>query len=729
MKTKIKIKRRKTRPVRVGNVTIGGNAPISIQSMCKTFTHDVKATVEQIHELERAGCEIIRVAVPDMRSADALPNIKKQISIPLVADIHFNYKLALKALFVDKLRINPGNIGSREKVKMVVKEAKDRQIPIRIGVNAGSLEKDLLKKYRYATPEAMVESALKHVKILEDLDFFDIVISLKASDVLRTVKAYELMSERRDYPLHLGITEAGIVKFGTIKSSVGIGYLLLQGIGDTIRVSLTGSPVEEVFVGYEILRSLGLREYGVNLISCPTCGRAEIDTVSIANEVDKRLQMMRNKIKKPITVAVMGCLPKGVPIITNPKFKSIENIKVNDYVLTHSCKFQKVKQTFVRYYKGDLIEIKPRGFPPFLVTPEHPIRVISRRYISRGKQKFVAVSRSFNRKPQWIEASMLSKKWILTYPIINEEKDVKIYKNIKVDEDFLTLCGYYLGKGTWDKNDKPYQIHFDFHIKKKHCSLKLVRILNKYGINARTYTHSSRNIVSVYTSSFSLGSTLLELFGRKSKEKHMPQWFLTLPRKKQVHLLKALWEGDGYIGKIKNYWRASYSTISPLLAFQVHQFLLRQGIAAMLTINARQGYQKSYRVIVTGKYYLRRFFRMMGLDINLDIKLNNVSERQYITVDDNFLYTPIFRINRIPYEGKVYNLEVDQDHSYVTFGASLHNCIVNGPGEAKEADVGVAGGKGKGAIFRKGKVIKIVNEKEIVDVLLDEVFAVLHDKK
>lgn len=303
------IKRRKTIQVKVGNVTIGSDAPISVQSMCRTFTHDVEATVKQIHELENIGCEIIRVAVPDLRAAEALKEIKKQISIPLVADIHFDYKLALKALEagVDKLRINPGNIGSQEKLELIVKEAKNRNTPIRIGVNAGSLEKDLLEKYGQATARAMVESALRHVEILESLDFFDIVISLKASDVWRTINAYELIAKKTNYPLHLGITEAGTFPSGIIKTAIAEGYLLLKGIGDTIRVSLTDNPREEVMVGFQILQSLGLRKHGLNLISCPACGRCEVDFAKIANEVVRRLE----KIKKPVTVAVMGCVVNG----------------------------------------------------------------------------------------------------------------------------------------------------------------------------------------------------------------------------------------------------------------------------------------------------------------------------------------------------------------------------------------------------------------------------------
>lgn len=304
------IKRRKTRPVKVGKLIIGGDAQISVQSMCSTDTRDVKATIRQIRELEEVGCEVIRVAVPDMIAAQALGKIKKQIQIPLVADIHFDYRLALEAIKqgVDKVRINPGNIGSQEKTESVVKACRAKGIPIRIGINVGSLEKEILAKYKgKATAQGMVESAARHIGILEDLGFKDIIVSLKASDVPRTVAAHQLFSQKYDYPVHLGITEAGTVWSGSLKSAVGIGSLLSQGIGDTIRVSLTGSVTEEVRVGFEILKSLGLRQRGPILISCPTCGRTEIDLVSLAQEVEKALE----KIDKPIKVAVMGCLVNG----------------------------------------------------------------------------------------------------------------------------------------------------------------------------------------------------------------------------------------------------------------------------------------------------------------------------------------------------------------------------------------------------------------------------------
>ncbi|MDI6777938.1 MAG: flavodoxin-dependent (E)-4-hydroxy-3-methylbut-2-enyl-diphosphate synthase [Patescibacteria group bacterium] len=304
------VKRRKTRKVKIRNVFIGGNASIIVQSMANTKTSDVAGTVKQIKELQKAGCEIIRVAVPDMEAAKALGKIKKKINIPLVADIHFSHELALEAVRqgVDKLRINPGNIGSVEKVKQVVEACQKKKIPIRIGVNAGSLEKDILVKYKNkVTAAGMVESAMRHIQILEKLNFRDIVISLKASDIERTVESYKLLSKKVDYPLHLGITEAGTSFRGTIMSSIGIGHLLYEGIGDTIRVSLTADPVEEVKVAWEILRSLGLRKRGVTVTSCPTCGRTKIDLIGLAKKVEKLVE----GVDKNIHVAVMGCVVNG----------------------------------------------------------------------------------------------------------------------------------------------------------------------------------------------------------------------------------------------------------------------------------------------------------------------------------------------------------------------------------------------------------------------------------
>ncbi len=301
--------RQQTRQIKLGDLKIGGDAPVSIQSMCNTDTRDVAATLAQISALQTAGCEVVRCAVPDQTAALALGDIKRGIAIPLIADIHFDYRLALTAVEqgVDGLRLNPGNIGEIWKVKEVVQACSERQMPIRIGVNAGSLEADLLAKHGHPTAAAMVESALGHIRILEELGYQEIKVSLKASDIARTVDAYRLLAGQVDYPLHIGITEAGTTWSGTIKSAIGIGTLLCDGMGDTLRVSLTGDPVEEVRVGWEILKSLKLRERGPVFISCPTCGRCQIDLIGTAEEVERRLK----DLPLPLTIAVMGCVVNG----------------------------------------------------------------------------------------------------------------------------------------------------------------------------------------------------------------------------------------------------------------------------------------------------------------------------------------------------------------------------------------------------------------------------------
>ncbi len=298
-----------TRTVDVGGVKIGGGNPVSIQSMCNTDTRDAVSTVAQIKALEDAGCEIIRVAVPDMTAAEAIAEIKKQIKIPLVADIHFDYRLALECIKngIDKVRINPGNIGNRDRVKLVADAAKAKGIPIRIGVNGGSLERDLVAKYGGATADALVESAMGHIEILDDLNFTDIVVSIKVSNVPVMLDAYRKFSALSDIPLHIGVTESGTEHMGTVKSSIGIGTLLSEGIGDTMRVSLTADPVKEIYLAKDILNVLGIRENSVEFVSCPTCGRTQIDLIRIANEVEAGLKNINKKIK----VAVMGCAVNG----------------------------------------------------------------------------------------------------------------------------------------------------------------------------------------------------------------------------------------------------------------------------------------------------------------------------------------------------------------------------------------------------------------------------------
>lgn len=301
--------RRPTRVIKIGNVSIGGTNPVVVQSMTNSDTRDVKATIAQIKNLEAAGCELIRVAVLDEEAADAIGRIKAGIDIPLVADIHFDYRLAIRSIEAgaDGLRINPGNIGSRDKVRELVRVCRERGIPVRIGVNAGSLDKGILARHDGLSAQAMVESAMEKIKVLQDLDFHQIKISLKASSVLMTVEAYRLMADLVDYPLHIGVTEAGTMYRGLVKSALGVGLLLFEGIGDTVRVSLTADPVEEVWAAYEILRSLGLRKRGVELISCPSCGRCEIDLIETAEAIDREVRFM----EKTMRVAVMGCVVNG----------------------------------------------------------------------------------------------------------------------------------------------------------------------------------------------------------------------------------------------------------------------------------------------------------------------------------------------------------------------------------------------------------------------------------
>ena len=299
--------RRVSKPLRIGTVIVGGDAPIAVQSMTKTNTHDIPATVNQIKELEDCGCEIVRVAVPDKQAVESLATIKKRVALPVIADIHFDYRLALAALKagVDGLRLNPGNIGDREQIARVVTAAKEREVPIRIGVNAGSLPANFQRKAPMA--KRMVGMALQQIRLMESLDFDLIKVSLKAFDVPTTIQAYQMIARRIPYPLHLGVTEAGLFRTGAIRSAIGIGILLYQGIGDTMRVSLTAHPCEEVFVAYEILKSLGLRQRGPTLVSCPSCGRAEVDIIALAEAVNKRLE----RISEPVKVAVMGCVVNG----------------------------------------------------------------------------------------------------------------------------------------------------------------------------------------------------------------------------------------------------------------------------------------------------------------------------------------------------------------------------------------------------------------------------------
>jgi (E)-4-hydroxy-3-methylbut-2-enyl-diphosphate synthase len=348
------IKRKKTKIIKIGGIKIGGGFSVAVQSMTNTQTSDVAKTVKQIKELEAAGCEIIRVGVPDIKAAKALGRIKSKINIPLVADIHFSANLAIEAIKqgVDKLRINPGNF-PKDELKEVARLAAKNNIPIRIGINSGSLEKDLLGKHKFVTSKMMVDSAMRNIKLMESLDFYNLVISLKSPDIFRTIKAYELLSEKTDYPLHLGITEAGTEFSGTIKSSIGLGHLLLEGIGDTMRISLSADPVEEIKVAWAILKSLELRERGIKVVSCPTCARTEIDVINISKEIESSF----SDVKKPIKVAVMGCVVNGLGEAREADL-AIVGVKQSALMIKNGKTLRAVeKKSALRELKREIIKI------------------------------------------------------------------------------------------------------------------------------------------------------------------------------------------------------------------------------------------------------------------------------------------------------------------------------------------------------------------------------------
>ena len=701
------ITRRKTRQIQLGRVKIGGDAPLTVQSMTKTDTRDVQATLLEIWALEAAGCDIVRCAVPVREAAEKLGEIKRQIRIPLVADIHFNYKLALIALEqgVDGLRLNPGNIGGKHFVQEVVNLAKEKKIPVRIGVNAGSLEKDLLAKHGGPTPEGMVESALRHIRILEDCNYPEMKVSLKASDPLMMIEAYRMLADQVDYPFHLGVTEAGTPGVGTIKSAVGLGALLSEGIGDTVRVSLSADPTEEVRVGIDILKSLGLRTGGLTFVSCPSCGRADVDLVKLAKEVEDEFRGLNEEIH----IAVMGCLPEGGQVITRDGPMAIEAVGEADEVLTHEGSYRKVQWTTSHAYRGDLVEIHPTGFAPFRLTSNHPVLAFSRPARRKGGRNHPPHIKSLLKAgaaPRWVEAGSLGPGWVLASPVPQEKEDRATVVadglgEIPVDDDFMTLAGYYLAEGTRSGADgKP--------------------------LGLKTSVRRRRHIAEVIAHSLALGRLLVILFGHGAERKRLPAWMERLPHEKQRVLVRALWEGDGYLGRVRGYWRATYSTSSFTLAVQVHHILLRLGVAAFLQHRDQRGRKRNWVVSVTSQPALSRLAAILGFATPRGC---GRAETGQVVVDERALYVGVRAVRRVPYEGHVHNLEVEGVHSFVVLGAALHNCEVNGPGEARAADIGVAGGRGIGLIFKNGEVIRKVPERDIVSAMREEVDRFIAERK
>ena len=717
------ITRRKTRQIQLGGVKVGGDAPLTVQSMTKTDTRDVQATLLEIWALEAAGCDIVRCAVPVREAAEKLGEIRRQIRIPLVADIHFNYKLALLALEqgVDGLRLNPGNIGGKRFVQEVVNAAKDKRIPIRIGVNAGSLEKDLLAKYNGPTSEGMVESALRHIRILEDCGYPEMKVSLKASDPLMMIEAYRMLADQVEYPFHLGVTEAGTPGVGTIKSAVGLGALLSQGIGDTIRVSLSADPTEEVRVGIDVLKSLGLRKGGLTFVSCPSCGRADVDLVKLAKEVEDEFRGLNEEIH----IAVMGCVPEGEPVVTSEGPKPIEAVTEADEVLTHEGSYRKVLWTTTHAYRGELVEVRPTGFTAFRLTPNHPVLAFPRATKKKaGRDRWDHIQHVLERgaKPEWVRAEVLAAGWVLASPV-SQEKDDRVtvpavgLGEIPVDDDFTTLCGYYLSEGTLSgKGGVPYQQFFYFHERQQAYVERLQAILRGLGITPSV--RYRRHTAEVIAHSLALGRLLEGLFGRGAERKRLPAWMERLPHGKQRALVRALWEGDGYIGRVRGYWRATYSTSSRALGVQVHQLLLRLGVAAFLQHRDQRGRKRNWVVSVTSQPALSRLAEILGLATLPGC--DRVGTGQ-VVLDDRMLYVGVRDVRRVAWDGHVHNLEVEGVHSFSVPGAALHNCEVNGPGEARAADIGVAGGRGIGLIFKGGEVIRKVPEKDIVTAMREEV--------
>ena len=679
------IPRRATRQIRLGGARIGGDAPVTVQSMTKTDTRDVQATLLEIWALEAAGCDIVRCAVPVREAAEKLGEIKRQIRIPLVADIHFNYKLALLALEqgVDGLRLNPGNIGGKAFVMEVVSAAKDRKIPIRIGVNAGSLEKDLLAKHGGPTAEGMVESALRHIRILEDCGYPEMKVSLKASDPLMMIQAYRMLADQVDYPFHLGVTEAGTPGVGTIKSAVGLGALLSQGIGDTIRVSLSADPTEEVRVGIDVLKSLGLRTGGLTFVSCPSCGRADVDLVALARQVEDEFRGLNEEIH----IAVMGCLPPGQDVVTPEGPRAIETVTEGDEVLARDGTSRRVVLATSHRFEGELVEVQPTGFVPFRLTENHPVWALprpTRRKAGRDRWPHVQRVLESGAAPRWVPAGELRPGWVVAYPVLQDKEDRATLAagglgEVPVDDDFLTLAGYYLAEGTLSgKGGKPYQQLFE------------------------------------------------ALCGRGAYAKRLPAWMLRLPHDKQRTLVRALWEGDGYVGRVGGYARATYVTSSHALALQVHQILLRLGIAAFLHHRDQRARHRNWVVSVTSRAALARLRAVLGLP---EAGGPTSLLTGQVALDAQALYVGVRATRRVRYEGPVHNIEVEGEPSFAVPGAALHNCEVNGPGEARAADIGVAGGRGIGLIFKNGEVIRKVPEAEIVQAMREEVDRYLAERR
>ncbi len=729
--------RRKTRPVRVGAITIGGGHPIVVQSMITAETWDVQRAAEQVMQLWDAGAEIVRITAPNLREAQCIGEIRnilvrKGYRVPLVADVHHQgTDIAVEvAQYVDKIRINPGLFVYRkprgraddytpeehEQERQAIEEAlvpvieacQKYGIALRIGVNHGSLAERMLVTYG-DTPEGMVQSALEYIEICEKYDFRDIVISMKASRVPIMLAANRLLAKRldetgRDYPIHLGVTEAGDGTYARIKSTAGIATLLAEGIGDTIRVSLAEDPVNEIPVCYDILQALGLRKTQVEYIACPSCGRTKFDLPTVLNEV-------RNATKhlKGLDIAVMGCLPPQQEVITQQGFTPIECVEAGDQVLDHANGWSTVQAVDRHLFEGELVEIHAAGAPRMLATPQHPVWSIERSGVCKSdRMRWENIENVLHQEPLWYPAEDIRPGMVLLYPILRGERPVAFVpeqSEVAVDEDFLTLAACYVAEGSLGNHrGKHTQIFLHFGSHEPELVERAIAACESLGISVSTRYRPERNTVDVVLSSTEWAERFSMLFGRRAENKRFPNWMLTLPLAQQRYLLNLLWRCDGYWGVVRGYPRANYVTVSSTLAFQVHQMLLRQGIASSLTTREPAGKQKVYTLAVTSAFPLKLFAEIVGWDISIPDSRQHTSQ---IAIHGKYLFLPVRAVRRICYRGAVYNLDAKPNHTYVASLFITHNCIVNGPGEMADADYGYVGrAAGKIALYRGRQLVK-----------------------
>jgi (E)-4-hydroxy-3-methylbut-2-enyl-diphosphate synthase len=728
-----------TREVRIGKVTIGGQHPVAVQSMTTANTRDVSAVVEETLRLVEAGCEIVRVTAPTLQDAHAIGDIraeldKRGIEVPLVADVHHQGSdiAVAVAQYVDKVRINPGLFVYRrakppgeeytteehdaaraeieERLAPVIEACKKRDIAMRIGVNHGSLSDRMMVTYG-DTPLGMVESALEFVRICEEQGFRNLVISLKASRVPVMIEANRLAAQRMReqgaaYPLHLGVTEAGDGEYARVKSTLGIGALLSEGIGDTIRVSLTEDPVNEVPVCYEILQGLGLRRTRVEYIACPSCGRTKFDLPTVLNRVRDATAHLAG-----LNIAVMGCLPAGERVVTPEGLVAMDTLAAGSQVLTGDGTFAPVTGLESHDFCGEVLEIKPRGAPPVRMTANHPVSALVRSaQVKSGRRRWENVANvpGNGHKPRWYAAGDVNRDFVLLYPVIQGEYAVERALedlDFQVDESFLTLGACYVAEGSLSPGgDRPHQVFFHFGIHETELPRRLIEIFGRYGISASLRERATKNSREVIAHSTRLACGFARLFGRRAENKRLPPWMMTLPKTQQVTLLATLWSCDGYTGEVRGYPRATYVTVSPTLAFQVHQLLLRQGIAAGITERKPPNRQRVHAISVTNADDLRRFRDTVGFPIRVPDARRKTAR---MAVDQRYLYLPVQSIRSVEYHGTVHNLEVAGAHTYVGSLALVHNCIVNGPGEMADADYGYVGrAGGKIALYRGKECVK-----------------------